>query len=44
VFGVSLATLVTLFLVPMVYALIARRTGSPHDVSKRLDREMTSAE
>lgn len=44
VFGVSLATLVTLFLVPMVYALIARRTGSPHDVSKRLEREMTNAE
>ncbi len=41
VFGVSLATVVTLFLVPMVYALIARGTGSPHDVSKRLDEEMT---
>ena len=37
VFGVSLATVVTLYLVPMVYALIARRTGSPHDVSKKLD-------
>ena len=44
VFGVSLATIVTLFLVPMVYALIARHTGSPHDVSKKLDREMTNAE
>ena len=40
VFGVSLATIVTLFLVPMVYALIARGTGSPHDVSKRLEKEM----
>ena len=44
VFGVSLATVVTLFLVPMVYALIARRTGSPHDVSKRLEKEMTNDE
>ncbi len=37
VFGVSLATIVTLFLVPMVYALIARRTGSISDVSRKLD-------
>lgn len=44
VFGVSLATVVTLYLVPMVYALIARRTGSPHDVSKRLEKEMTKSE
>ncbi len=37
VFGVSLATVVTLFLVPMVYALLARNTGSISDVSKRLE-------
>jgi multidrug efflux pump len=37
VFGVSLATLVTLFLVPAVYALIARRTGSPEAVSRKLE-------
>lgn len=40
VFGVSLATLVTLFLVPMVYGLIARRTGSPLDVTRRLESEL----
>jgi multidrug efflux pump len=40
VFGVSLATVVTLFLVPMVYALIARYTGSIGDVSRRLDAEL----
>ena len=27
--GVSLATFLTLFIVPSFYALIARRTGSP---------------
>ena len=37
VFGVSLATVVTLFLVPMAYALIAQRTGSIGDVSRELD-------
>lgn len=41
VFGVSLATIVTLFLVPMVYALIARRTGSISDVSRKLDAALT---
>jgi multidrug efflux pump len=42
VFGVTLATLVTLFLVPMVYALIARGTGSVGDVSRVLDAELKS--
>jgi multidrug efflux pump len=40
VFGVSLATVVTLFLVPMVYALIAQRTGSINDVSRKLDEAL----
>ncbi len=44
VFGVSLATLVTLFLVPMVYGLIARRTGSPMDVARRLETALTGEE
>jgi multidrug efflux pump len=44
VFGVSLATLVTLFLVPMVYALIAQRTGSPLDVTRKLESELTGEE
>ncbi len=38
--GVALATLVTLFLVPMAYSLLARGTGSPGRVSRRLDEEM----
>ncbi|MBE2287588.1 MAG: efflux transporter outer membrane subunit [Prosthecobacter sp.] len=44
VFGVSLATLVTLFLVPMVYGLIAQRTGSPLDVTRRLESELSGEE
>ncbi len=40
VFGVSLATVVTLYLVPMVYALIARHTGSPEAMSRRLDEAL----
>lgn len=44
VFGVSLATIVTLFLVPMVYALIARHTGSPLDVSRKLESALTGEE
>lgn len=37
VWGVSLATLITLFLIPVLYAMMARRTGSPEAVSRRLD-------
>jgi multidrug efflux pump len=44
VFGVTLATVVTLFLVPMVYALIGRHTGSISDVSRRLDSQLNPAE
>jgi multidrug efflux pump len=35
--GVSLATFFTLFIVPSVYNLLARRTGSPNAVSKKLE-------
>ena len=44
VFGVSLATIVTLFLVPLVYSLISRRTGSPEAVSRKLDALLEDAE
>ena len=36
--GVTLATLLTLFVVPSFYALLARRTGSPQTVARRLAR------
>lgn len=37
--GVSVATILTLFVVPAAYALFARRTGSPGDVRRRLKEE-----
>ena len=42
--GVALATLVTLFLVPMAYSLMARGTGSPELVSRQLDAEIEALE
>jgi multidrug efflux pump len=38
-FGVATAMIVTLVLVPAAYALLARRTGSPRDVERRLEKE-----
>ncbi|MDP3491974.1 MAG: efflux RND transporter permease subunit [Hyphomonadaceae bacterium] len=43
-FGVSTAMLVTLVLVPAAYALLARRTGSPRDVERKLALEEREAE
>ena len=37
--GVLVATLLTLFLVPVAYSLLARKTGSPGDVERKLTRE-----
>ena len=38
--GLATATVFTLFVVPVAYDLLARRTGSPGAVARRLDREM----
>ena len=38
-FGVIAAALVTIFLVPTIYALIAKGSGSPLDVTRRLESE-----
>jgi multidrug efflux pump len=38
-FGVLAATLFTLFVVPVAYDLLARRTGSPGDVARQLGEE-----
>lgn len=35
-FGVSLATLLTLYLVPAMYKLLARNTGSPEDIARAM--------
>ncbi len=34
--GVIVATILTLFLVPVAYSLLARKTGSPGDVARQL--------
>jgi multidrug efflux pump len=38
-FGVTAATAVTLVLVPAAYSLLARGTGSPRDVERKLAKE-----
>lgn len=37
VFGVSLATIITLFLIPIFYSRVAKRTVSPQTVSRKLE-------
>ncbi|MBK8162779.1 MAG: efflux RND transporter permease subunit [Gammaproteobacteria bacterium] len=39
--GVIAATFFTLFVVPVAYQLLARHTGSPGDVARRLEKEMS---
>ena len=36
--GITVATIFTVFIVPVAYMLIARKTTSPHAVSQRLER------
>jgi multidrug efflux pump len=43
VWGVSLATLLTLFVIPVFYRRLARGTGSPLAVSRKLDEERGAA-
>ncbi|MFO7909500.1 MAG: efflux RND transporter permease subunit [Halomonas sp.] len=42
--GVGAATLFTLFVVPVAYDLLARRTGSPKAISHQLERELASSQ
>ena len=37
-YGVVISVLMTLIVVPVVYALVARHTGSPEDVAHRLEQ------
>ncbi len=39
-FGILIATFLTIFLVPVAYSLLARKTGSPGAVQRRLDQEI----
>lgn len=43
-FGVCVATLFTLFVVPVAYSLLGRYTGSPGDVARQLANEQEQAE
>jgi Cu/Ag efflux pump CusA len=38
VFGVSISALLTLFIVPALYALFARKTSSPQRVSRLIEQ------
>ena len=40
-FGVAAATVFTLYIVPVAYDLLARGTGSPHDIERKLEKEST---
>jgi multidrug efflux pump len=42
--GVLCAAFLTLFVVPVAYSILCRRTGSPGDVARRLEREIGLAE
>ena len=44
VFGVMLATLITLFLIPILYSRLAKWTGSPQAISRELDAAMTASQ
>ncbi|MFS0738561.1 efflux RND transporter permease subunit [Sphingomonas sp. 1P06PA] len=44
VWGVSIATIITIFLIPVLYVIIARRTGSPLDTSRKLDEALDRGE
>jgi multidrug efflux pump len=44
VFGVTLATLITLVLIPLIYARLAKYTGSPEAISRRLQQELAAQE
>lgn len=40
VWGVSISTLITLFLIPVLYSRLARYTGSPEAVSRKLEAQL----
>ncbi|HET9427347.1 MAG TPA: efflux RND transporter permease subunit [Allosphingosinicella sp.] len=43
VFGVSIATFITLFLIPLLYSRLARYTGSPLAVTRKLETQLNPA-
>ena len=43
VWGVSISTLITLFLIPLLYSRLARFTGSPLAVTRKLEGQLQPA-
>ena len=43
VWGVAISTLITLFLIPLLYSRLARFTGSPLAVTRKLEGELNPA-
>jgi multidrug efflux pump len=41
VWGVSISTLITLFLIPLLYSRLARYTGSPLAVTRKLEEQLS---
>jgi multidrug efflux pump len=44
VWGVSLSTVITLVLIPILYARLARYTGSPEAVARKLEQELAAVQ
>ena len=44
VWGVSISTIITLFLIPLLYSRLARFTGSPEAVSRKLEEQLARPE
>jgi multidrug efflux pump len=38
--GVSVSTVLTLFVIPLLYSLLSRKTGSPEQIQRELDRQI----
>lgn len=43
VWGVSISTLITLFLIPVLYSRLARHTRSPEEVSRNLEAQLSAS-
>ena len=42
VFGVTISTIITLFLIPLLYSRLARYTGSPLAVTRKLEAQLAA--
>jgi multidrug efflux pump len=44
VYGVAISTVITLFLIPILYARLSRFTGSPQAVSRKLEAQLAQGD